>query len=60
MPKPLHSSKYAIKRRSGNMMYGPVKPVPKSPEFKADWVNPQYYWWGKSRQPHQDNSYPNE
>lgn len=58
MPKSTHSSKYAVKRRSGKMMYGPVKSVPKSPEFKADWVNPNYYWWGEPRQPQHSDLNP--
>lgn len=42
-------SKYAQKRASGNMMYGPAPVVPKHPSFKADCVHHDYYWWGEER-----------
>lgn len=42
-------SKYARKRRSGNMMYGPAPTIPKSPEFKPNRPPPGYTWWGEER-----------
>lgn len=42
-------SKYAKKRRSGKMIYGPSPSVPKSPDFKAKYPPSDEYWWGEKR-----------
>lgn len=47
--KPTTASKYAKKRRSGAMMYGPTPSAPKYPEFRAKYVPRNEYWWGELR-----------
>lgn len=42
-------SKYATKRGSGNMMYGPIGQVPKVPQWHNPHVPKNQYWWGEYR-----------
>jgi len=42
-------SKYATKRGSGNMMYGPIAMAPKVPQWHNPHVPKNQYWWGEYR-----------